>query len=148
MTEFKESNSIKISTDEIKSQIVTEFKESDNVKILTDEIKTEISIDIQTELINNKSGKYNCTNQEIFQNKCQNGKMNDKQIEHFYSKLKDEITKNATNNNKITIKTENAIFQLLSLDDIKNQNGEDKYISNIDFSECLDILKKSSNNPL
>ena len=148
LTEFKESEISESQTDEIKTVIITEFKDSNIIKIPSDEIKTEININFQTELINNKSGKYNCTNQEIFQNKCQNEKMNNEQIKYFYSKLKDEITKNITNSTKMTIKTENAIFQLLLLNDIKNQDEEDKYISTIDLGECLDILKESTVHPL
>jgi len=145
MTELKESDNIRIPTDEKKTEIMTEFKETENK---TDEINTEISTNIQTEHINNKSGESICTNKEIFTNKCQNGKMNTEQIAHFYEKLKDEITKNFTNNTKITIKTENVIFQLLSLDETNNQDEEDKDISNIDLGECLDILKESTDNPL
>ena len=145
MTEYKESESTQIPTYEIKTEFMTEFKEPESK---TDEIKTQFSTNIPTQLINNKSEKYNCTNQEVFQNKCQNGKMNNEQIEHFYNKLKDEIKKNNTNNTKMTIKTENTIFQLLSLDDEKNQDEEDKDISSIDLGECLDILKKSTDHPL
>ena len=148
MTEFKEPEISENQTDEIKTVIITEFKDSNIIKIPSDEIKTEINLNFQTELINNKSGKYNCTNQEIFQNKCQNEKMNNEQIKYFYSKLKDEITKNITNSTKMTIKTENAIFQLLLLNDIKNQDEEDKYISTIDLGECLEILKESTVHPL
>jgi len=145
MTELKELDSTQIPINEIKTEIKTEFKE---LEIKTDEKKTEIATNIRTQIINNKNEKYNCTNQEIFQNKCQNGKMNNKQIEHFYNKLKNETTKSITNNTKLTIKTENTIFQLLSLDVIKNQDEEDKDISSIDLGECMDILKESTDHPL
>ena len=171
ITEFKESDTIQILTDEIKTEIKTEIKEPDTTKIPTDEIKTEIKTEftelestenkvdeikteaeiitnIKTELKNNESEEYDCTNKEIFENNCHNGKMNNEQIKHIYDKLKNETTKNNTNNTKITIKTENAIFQLLSLDYINNQEEEDKDVSSIDLGECLDILKKSTNNPL
>ena len=147
-TENKESVNTKISTNELKAEIKTEFKESESTESQTEERKTEIITNIQTEIINNKNEKNNCTNQEIFQSKCQNGKMNDEQIEYLYNELKDEITKNITNNTQLTIKTENAIFQLLSLNDLEKQYEKDKDVSTIDLGECLNILKESTDHPL
>ena len=147
-TEFKESDNTKISIDELKTEIKTEFKESESIERQTDGRTTEISTNIQTELINNKSENNNCTVQDIFRNKCQNEKMTNEQINHFYNKLKDDISKNITNNTKLTIKTENAIFQLLSLNDIERRDEEDKDVSTIDLGECLDILKESTEHPL
>ena len=144
------------------------------IEIITDSIETNINANIntniKTELINNKGNNFSCTNQEIFQNKCKNGTMSDEQIEHsctnqeifqnkckngtmsdeqiehFYNKLKNEILQNITNNSKITIKTQNAIFQLLSLKEKINEDDND--ISTIDFGKCFDILKDSFDNPL
>ena len=104
-------------------------------------MKTEIKENIDTELINNKSNKFSCSNQEIFENKCPNEILSDEQIKYFYDKLK-----NITNNTEITIKTQNAIFQLLSLKEKINEDDND--ISTIDFGKCFDILKESNDNPL
>ena len=48
----------------------------------------------------------------------------------------------------LIIKTENVIFQLLSLEENNDQNYIDDEISSIDLGECLNILKKITNNPL
>ena len=47
---------------------------------------------------------------------------------------------------EIAIKTQNAIFQLLSLKEKMSQ--EDNDISTIDLGKCFDILKDSFDNPL
>ena len=117
------------------------------VEIITESIETEKNTYYQTELITNKIDNMTCTNKEIFENKCQNMNINDKQIEHLYNKLKETIKENP-NDNKVTIKTKNAIFQLISLEEINNKNEEDKDISTIDLGECLNILKESTNHPL
>ena len=75
-------------------------------------------------------------------------KINNTQIEYLYNKLKETINKKNSNNNKIIIKTQNAIFQLTSLEEITNENEEDKDISAIDLGKCLDILKESTNYSL
>jgi len=111
------------------SEIITEFKEYEN---------------IQTELLNNKSDKHKCSNQEIFENKCQNEKINDEQIYYCYNRLINESI--ISNRTKIVIKTLNVLFQLLALNDQKNE--DDKNISNIDLGKCFDILRKSIDNPL
>ena len=134
------------------SEIITEFKESDNTETPTDELKTEINDYIQTEtneyiqteLLNNKSGDHKCSNQDIFENKCQSEIINDEQINYCYNRLKNESI--ISNNTKIVIKTLNVLFQLLTLDNKKNE--EDKDISNIDLGKCFEILKESIDNPL
>lgn len=97
-------------------------------------------------MINNKGNNFNCTNQEIFQNKCKNVTMSDEQIEYFYNKLKYEIIHEIKNNSEITIKTQNAIFQLLSLKEKISEDDND--ISTIDLGKSFDILKDSIDNPL
>ena len=120
------------------------------IEIFTDSIETNIitniNPNIKTEMISNKGNNFSCTNQEIFQNKCKNETMSDEQIEHFYNKLKNEIIQDITNNSEITIKTQNAVFQLLSLKE--KMNEEDNDISTIDLGKCFDILKDSFDNPL
>ena len=133
---------------DIMTNIETEFSKTDIItNIETKLSKTDIITNIETELINNKSNNNSsCLNQEIFQNKCQNERLNDEQINHFYNKLKDEINNTISNNTDITIKTQNTIFQLLSLKE--EINGKDNDISTIDLGKCFDILKESIQNPL
>lgn len=72
--------------------------------------------------------------------------MSDEQIEYFYNKLKYEIIHEIKNNSEITIKTQNAIFQLLSLKEKISEDDND--ISTIDLGKSFDILKDSIDNPL
>jgi len=126
-------------------EIITESIEIDiNTNIETEFMITEINN--ETGLINNKSNNFSCSNQDIFRNKCQNETLSDKQLEYFYQKLKDEIKNNITNNTEITIKTQNAILQLLSLKEKISEDDND--ISTIDLGKCFDILKESIHNPL
>ena len=126
------------------TEIITEFNESDITESPTDELKTEINEYIQTELLNNKNDENKCSNQEIFENKCQNEIINDEQIYYCYNKLKNESI--ISNSTKIVIKTLNVLFQLLTLNDQKNE--DDKDISNIDLGKCFGILRQSIDNPL
>ena len=126
------------------SETITEYKESDRTESSIDELKTEINEYIQTELLNNKSDEHKCNNQEIFENKCQNEKINDEQINYCYNELKNESI--ISNSTKIVIKTLNVLFQLLTLNEQKNE--DDKDISNIDLGKCFGILKQSINNTL
>ena len=84
------------------SEIVTELKESNNI-----------------------SDEFKCSNQEILENKCQNEKINSEQIIYCYNKLINESI--ISNSTKIVIKTLNVLFQVLSLNDKKNEDDKDKY---------------------
>ena len=137
-------------------EVTNEFKETDKTTFYqtemitnkignsTEFIETEKNTELSTNIIDNMT----CTDKEIFENKCQNMKINNTQIEYLYNKLKETINKKNSNNNKITIKTQNAIFQLTTLEEITNENEEDKDISAIDLGKCLDILKESTNHSL
>ena len=99
--------------------------------------KTETTI-IKTEDSNKNSDK-TCTNDEILDNKCTEGRMSVDQIDDIKNTL---IKKNKTNENSI-IKTENIIIQL-SLVEIQ-KNLDDPDISNIDLGECEKRLKNANN---
>ena len=126
------------------SEIITEYKDSDRTESPTDELKTEFNEYIQTELLNNKSDEHKCSNEKIFENKCQNEIINDEQIKYCYNRLKNESI--FSNSTKITIKTLNVLFQLLALNEQKNE--DDKDISNIDLGQCFEIVRGSVNNSL
>ena len=95
------------------TEIMTEFKESDTTENPAVEL-TEVNKYYQTE------NEHKCSNQEVFENKCQNEIINNEQINYCYNKLKREYIKNITNNNKMIIKTKNVLFQLLALNKEKN----------------------------
>ena len=142
---------IEIITESIETEKNTYYQTemiTNKIEKPTELMETDINTNYQTELIIIKNGSMACTNKEIFENKCQNIEINGKQIEDLYNKLKETINKENRNNNKITIKTKNAIFQLISLENIINENEEDKDISTIDLGKCLEILKESTNHPL
>ena len=59
----------------------------------TEFIETEKNTYYQTELSTNIIDNMACTDKEIFENKCQNMKINNTQIEYLYNKLKETINK-------------------------------------------------------
>ena len=81
--------------------------------------------------------KNNCTNEEIKNNKCQEGEITFCQIEN----IKNELLK-SNKTNKI-IKTKNVIIQLSTIDDQKDSDNPE--VSNIDLGECEKILKDKNN---
>ena len=93
----------------------------------------------------NKSCITYCSQEEIINNECKIGRINDEQIKKIYEYLQSETTGNNTN---LKIKTKNVIFHLLSLEENNDQNYIDDEISSIDLGECLNILKKRRNDPL
>ena len=133
---------------EIKTEKKTEPIIEDETEIKTEKKTEPIKEDkteIKTELIDDKTEFNACSQEEIINNECKNGRINDEQIKKIYEILQNETTGNNTN---LIIKTENVIFQLLSLEENNDQNYIDDEISSIDLGECLNILKKITNNPL
>ena len=109
--------------------------ENDNIQPINPNIGTTI---LKTEDNNKNSGK-TCTNDEILDNKCTEGRMSVEQIDDIKNTL---INKNKANENSI-IKTENIIIQL-SLVEIQ-KNLDDPDISNIDLGECENRIKEANN---
>ena len=129
--------------------------ESENPQTSILEIQTEKSTEplieetseIKTELIDDKTESNACSLQKIMNNECTNVRINDEQIEKINENLQSEITN--TNTTNLIIKTENVLFQILSLDEDENNNqNNDNEISSIDLGECLHILKEITNDPL
>ena len=87
----------------------------------------------------NNSGKieniYECTKDEILNDEC-NNKLTSEQIGDIYSFLSTKINKDSNE----LIKTENAIFQISTLEEQKNNNDPDT--SSIDIGDCEKILKE------
>ena len=125
------------------TEVVTE---SENPQTSILEFQTESIIENKATEIKDDKTEFNvCSEDEIINNECKNGRINDALIEKIYEHLQSEITSNNTN---LIIKTQNVLFQLLLLEENNNQNDFDNEISSIDLGECLSILKKITNNTL
>ena len=100
---------------------------------------------IETTILKNEDININndktCTNDEILDNKCTEGRMSVNQIDDIKKTL---FSKNKTNETSI-IRTENVIIQLSTVDSQKNQDDSD--ISSIDLGECENRLKDANNIP-
>ena len=88
--------------------------------------------------------KYEYSNEDILNNNCKEKEITVEQAKEIYEILKNNLTKEYSN--KTTIKTSNFIFQLISLEEQKDNIKEN--ISYIDFGECENILKKKTSNLL
>ena len=93
---------------------------------------------------NEKSKKYNCSNEDVIDNKCIHEKISNEQAKEVYNKLVAQINNN--NYNSTIVQTENIIFQISTIEEQKN--NEIKNISSIDFGKYEDILKKNANGSL
>ena len=143
-TEYIETNKI---TEYIKTNKPTEFIETNkNTEYIETYIQTNKHIESietikYTEYIDtdNYSESIDYNEQfikELISNGECNCKITSEQIEDIYSTLKKNINKDS---NEI-IKTENAVFQISTLEEQKNNNAPDT--SSIDIGECEKILKE------
>ena len=83
--------------------------------------------------------KTKCTNEDIYENKCNND-IQSEQIEEIYSEIKNRIKSGEYNSTNNTIyKTNNVVFQISKLKE--QQKGENVNISSIDFDECEEKIK-------
>ena len=127
---------------------------TEEAKITTTEITTKPNIPsteiyknptilpIETTTPKNEENKNNekvCTNEEILNNKCNNGKITVNQIDDIKNNI---LNSNYTKENTI-IKTENVVMQLSTFEDQKDCDDPD--VSNIDLGECENILKDANN---
>ena len=120
--------------------IINPFEETD--KENPDTIIINKSINDKTNKIENKNNS--CSDEDVINNKCNDGKVSVEQINEIKKNiLNQNYTKNKTNT---IIKTQNAVIQLSTLED--QQNSENPDVSNIDFGECEEILKKANGIPL
>ena len=131
----------KISSSEIATTIFEEKNPSSEIS----KIKTSVLNEIETIPKNQneiKNDGKNCTNEEIINNKCNEGKITINQIDEIKNNL---LQKNYTKEN-IIIKTENVIMQLSTSEDQKKSDNPE--VSNIDLGECENLLKIENNIPL
>ena len=86
--------------------------------------------------------EYICSNEEIKNGECTEGKMNLNDIDDIKGYLKNIMINDESNSKKI-IKTDNVVIQYSTLDEQKG----DKEASNIDLGDCEQKLKKENNIP-
>ena len=136
-----------LSTTIISEQETTTNSETSTL-IISHPIKSELVNDksniIKTDAVeDNKDEIKSCSNEDIINDNCNTGRMDINQINEIKRELLNlNYTKNKTN--KIII-TKNIIIQLSTLEDQENSDNND--ISNIDFGECEEILKKTKGIP-
>ena len=95
-----------------------------------------IIIPIQTSILQDN---FECTNEKILENKCNEGKMTAKQIENIHDNLIDNLKEfNKTNT---IISTQNVVFQVSTLEQQKNNIFYN--ISSIDLGECEEKIRKN-----
>ena len=90
-----------------------------------------------------------CLNEDILNNKCQNGTATKSQITEIYNYIKDNYINNKTKGKNIYVKTENTLFQVSSLNNqtIPNDGNNKIEISIVDLGECTEILKTTYGIP-
>ena len=103
------------------------------------EYDTNINILQETfkENINNEEIK-GCTKNIILNNECKE-KLTSSQIEEIYGEIKNNYLYNNYNNENILIFSENAVFQLSTLE--YQQYLDNQFVSSIDIGECENLLK-------
>ena len=83
-----------------------------------------------------------CINEDIINNKCVNGFVEEEQLTNLYNEIKNNYIQNYYNKNNFTnniIETENVIFQIAKLEEQENSDNPD--ISSINLGECEGRLK-------
>ena len=141
---------------EISESIIENNKKTNEITNLISNKKTE-KIAENTEKINIKENteeleeeKITCLNEEILNNKCQNGTATKGQITEIYNYIKDNYINNKTKGKNIYVKTENTFFQVSSLNNQTIPNEDDdskKEITIVDLGECTEILKTTYGIP-
>ena len=137
------------------SHILTEKITEQNLDKLTSPISLKIT-ELLTQKISNIEtiknteqhseeliDKKKCSKEDILSNECQDGLIDEKQINDVYDDIKDTYLKgNYTGNNTLNntiIQTKNAIFQISTVEDQKNTDNQN--VSNIDLGICEEKLR-------
>ena len=130
------------STEETPTEKATNDATDKNTEETTNKNKYENSkdtkiIDKDSEEITEKS----CENEDVLNNKCQNGIITEKQIEELNIEIKKEyLSKDKEYNGKNNIiVTENALFQITYLNNQTDPNNND--LSTVDLGDCEQKLK-------
>ena len=90
-----------------------------------------------------KSDPKICTNKEIINNECGNGKMSNEQVGEVYTSIKENFLTEDYNGENTIIETENVVIQISTLEEQKNSINPN--VSTIDLGECENILKEKYN---
>ena len=115
----------------------------EEVEKINENTKTQIKTEITDKTEENKL--YSCTNPEIIEHKCEDGFMQNNQVDEIFHHIKENILKNDYKGENNVIKTENVIFQLSKFEDQKNNDIPN--ISSIDLGECEILLKEKHKIP-
>ena len=86
----------------------------------------------------NENNEIVCSDEQILENACKEGKMTYEQIDNIH----DTLQGNINNNQNTLIETKNAVFQVSTVDEQKN--NEKPNISSIDLGECERIIKEKT----
>ena len=131
----------------------TEQRESDTTTVATSDQNTEeikqSDSDTTAESINKEEKKQiielekECSNDQILNNECDNGKMTNKQITEIFNSIRDNILKEDYHGENKIIETENVVIQLSTLEDQQKSNNPNA--STIDIGQCENILKTRYN---
>ena len=108
-------------------------------KTSTNEIKENLTKSTTKEVIKNQT----CTNDEIINEGCYNGKMSNEQVEEIFNIVKENFLKNDYDVDNKIIETKNVIIQISTLEEQINNNNTN--ISTIYLGECENILKSQYN---
>ena len=115
-------------------EITNRNNDRNPIKIIED---TKI-IDKNPEEINEKIQK-SCENEDVLNNKCQKGIITEKQIEELNIKIKEDYLSKEFNGKNNIIITENALFQITTLENQTDPNNTD--LSTVDLGDCEQKLK-------
>ena len=124
-----------------KNSFITDSERENDIKESQNSINS-IEIQSNSENVNKEEDKYDCSFEEIIENKCDDGIMKEDQIDEIYNYIKKEYLKD-NYTEEISIITKNVIFQITYSDKLKII--EKSNISSIDFGECETILKRQNN---
>ena len=110
----------------------------DNEKICDNFVEDDEVIDYDS------THHFHCSNEDVINNKCMDEVISNEQLKEVYDILTREI--NNKNFNSTIVKTQNAIFQISTIEE--QNNNRNNHIYSINFGECEKRLKKNTNSSL
>ena len=156
ITNKKTEKIIEKNSYEITESIIENNKKTNEmINVISNKMTVKVEEKI-TEIINTidnteelETEEITCLNEDILNNKCQNGTATKGQITEIYNYIKDNYIKNKTKSKNLYILTENTFFQLSSLNNqtISNDDNNKRGISIVDLGECTKILKTTYSIP-
>ena len=125
-------------TEEYSEQITeqTIMKSFDSMSELIENKTDEIIQTYSEETINDEN---NCFENDILNNKCSQGHLNEEQVNKLYTQIKDNYLNTDYKGNNTIIQTQNVVIQISNLEDQKNSDNPN--VSSIDLGQCEQELK-------